>query len=70
MLHDDLKRTPKVFRFLYYLVSSFRLTSYRQWKSQGEPNPFVSASYDRPATSQTEIVEIFRDSLTVGRKGG
>lgn len=60
---DSLGEKPHLFRYIYFILSSFRLISYRQWKSQGEPNPFVSQKAKRRHTCQQEIVDIFQDRL-------
>jgi hypothetical protein len=60
---DSLGQMPRVFRYLYFVLSSFRLVSFRQWKAKGEPNPFVSQRAKRRHTSQQEIIDIFQDKI-------
>lgn len=60
---DSLGQMPPVFRYLYFIVSSFRMVSFNQWKAKGEPNPFVSQRAKRRHTSQQEIIDIFQDKV-------
>ncbi|MEO9827465.1 MAG: hypothetical protein ABJF50_23915 [Paracoccaceae bacterium] len=61
---DSLGEKPHLFRYIYFLLSSFRVISYGQWKSEGEPNPFVSPQEaKRRHTSQQEIADIFQDKI-------
>lgn len=59
-----LSKHHALFRYIYFLATSFRLTSYKAWKSDGEPNPFVRKSYRHKATQKMEFVDIFEDVLT------
>ena len=59
---NGLGRSPRLFRYLYFLLSSFRLISFGQWKAKGEPNPFVPPKApQRRHTSQQEILDIFQN---------
>ena len=60
---ESLRQKPSLFRYAYFILSGFRLKTYSQWKSAGEPNPFVSENYTRRFTSQQEIVDIFQDQI-------
>ena len=59
-----LAARPAPFRYFYYILSSFRLTSYRSWKAKGEPNPFVKKTYRHNCTEKIDFVDIFDDVLT------
>ncbi len=59
-----LAKHPAMFRYLYFLATSFRLTTYKAWKSDGEPNPFVKKTYRHNGTHQVEFTDIFEDVLT------
>ena len=64
---SDLAARPKVFRYLYYVLSSFQLKSFRSWRKEGEPNPFVKKTYRRKVTDRVEFVDIFGDDLDARR---
>ena len=61
------KKSP-VFRYIYYIVSGFRLKSFRAWSKEGEPNPFAAKSYRAVRTERVEFVNIFDDLLDDNRK--
>lgn len=61
------KKSP-IFRYIFYLVSGFRLKSFRSWSREGEPNPFAAKSYRAVRTERVEIVDIFDDLLDGPRK--
>lgn len=64
MLNDfKLAGRPRFFRYVFYLVSGFRLKSYRSWAEEGEPNPFVAKTYRRRQTERVEFADIFEDLL-------
>jgi hypothetical protein len=55
------------FRYIYYVVSAVRLKSFRQWRNDGEPNPFVRKTYKRVVTERAEFTDIFDDVLKSAR---
>lgn len=59
----ELAEKSRLFRYLFYLSSGCRLTSFRSWAEQGEPNPFVAKSYKAVRTERVEFVDIFGDVL-------
>lgn len=58
-----LAEKSAIFRYLHFLVTSFRLESFRSWQAAGEPNPFVGKTYRAVRTEQKEFVDIFEDVL-------
>lgn len=66
---DSLLKLPRLFRYIYFLLSGFRMISYGRWKTQGEPNPFVSQQAKHRHTSQQEILDIFQDASDKGYQG-
>ncbi len=58
---NDLAKLPKVLRYGYYVVSTFRLVRMRAWESQGEPNPFVARRAPKRAVSRVDVIEILGD---------
>jgi len=58
-----LAKKSAYFRYLHYTITSFRLKSFRSWKSAGEPNPFVEKTYRPVRTERIEFVDIFEDVL-------
>ncbi|MCG6883968.1 MAG: hypothetical protein LJE62_09465 [Silicimonas sp.] len=64
----DLAKRSATFRYLYYIVSSFRFKSFRSWQQDGEPNPFVTNSYKRVVTERVEFTDIFDDVLKPRRQ--
>ena len=49
-------------RYVYFLLSSFKLQSFGNWRADGEPNPFLRIPRRRRvSTSRQEIVDIFED---------
>jgi len=60
---ESLGKNSYIFRYVYFMLSSFRFKSFAQWKAEGEPNPFVAKKLKRRQTSRQEIVEIFHDKL-------
>lgn len=59
----ELARRPLLFRYAYYVLSSFRLLSLTRWRRAGEPNPFVQRTYRHKGTERVEFVEAFCDLL-------
>ena len=59
-----LAEKSAVFRYLHFVITSFRLKSFRSWKEAGEPNPFVEKTYRTVRTERVEFVDIFEDVLT------
>lgn len=51
------------YRYIYFLITSFRLTRYSSWKRRGEPNPFVPVVARQRHTHRQEILDIFEDAL-------
>ncbi len=51
-------------RYIYFLVTSCCLKTYRSWQSAGEPNPFVRKSYRVACTERVEFADIFEDVLS------
>ena len=58
-----LAAKPVMFRYLHYIITSVRLKSFRSWKADGEPNPFVEKTYRPIQTERIEFVDIFEDIL-------
>ncbi len=54
---------PRVLRFCFYLISSFKLMRYSAWVQKGEPNPFVRKDRRPRETCQIEITDIFGETL-------
>ena len=52
------------FRYLHFVLTCFRLKSFRSWKADGEPNPFVGKTYRAVRTERVEFVDIFEDILS------
>ena len=49
-------------RYVFYLVTSLKLRSFRGWTRDGQPNPFVKSNRPRVRnTSQQELLDIFED---------
>ncbi|MEL7151712.1 MAG: hypothetical protein AAGK71_13315 [Pseudomonadota bacterium] len=64
-----LAKRSAAFRYTYYLVTAFKLKSFRSWKKDGEPNPFVEKTYRHNVTERVEFTDIFEDVLKPNRKG-
>lgn len=64
---SKLAEKPALHRYLYFLFSSFQLTSFRAWRRAGEPNPFVGKTYRQHVTERVEFVDIFGDDLATQR---
>lgn len=64
---SKLSKKSEAFRYLYFLISSFKPISFKTWKQRGEPNPFVEKSYRRVVTERVEFVDIFGDDLNKTR---
>lgn len=64
-----LAKRSVAFRYVYFLVTSFKMTSFRGWKKAGEPNPFVEKTYRHTVTERVEFTDIFDDVLNPRRKG-
>ena len=60
---DTLNERSRLFRYVYFLISSFSLKSMDQWSRDGEPNPFVQSRPRSRQTHQQEIMDIFEDTL-------
>jgi len=58
-----LAKRSRIFRYFFYLVSGFRLKSFRSWSQEGEPNPFVAKTYPVRRTERIEFIDIFDDVL-------
>ena len=63
----DLAARPTVFRYLYYILTSFNPRSFRSWQKAGEPNPFVQKTYRQQVTERVEFVDIFGEDLKARR---
>ena len=57
-----LARQNRVFRYVYYLISSCQYKSYSAWLAEGEPNPFVKPDFEERQTYRLEIQDIFDDA--------
>lgn len=60
---SKLARRSAAFRYAYFVVTSFKLKSFRAWKDAGEPNPFVGKTYRHNVTERVEFTDIFEDVL-------
>lgn len=60
---DALEERPRLYRYIYFLVSGCRFKSLSKWEEEGEPNPFVRQAPRERVTSRQEIRDIFEDSL-------
>ncbi|MBT8425976.1 MAG: hypothetical protein HKM96_07780 [Boseongicola sp.] len=60
---DALETKSRVYRYFFYLLSSFRPVPMSQWVEEGEPNPFVTETRRVRITHQAEIQDIFHKSL-------
>ena len=58
---ETLAKRSRLFRYVHYVVTSMRLVPYRQWKRDGEPNPFVSPTYRHQVTKRADFRDIFED---------
>ena len=56
-----LAEKSRFFRYVFYLISGFRLTSFHTWTQEGEPNPFVKRAYRQRQTRRVEFTDIFED---------
>ena len=65
----QLAKRSAAFRYLYFMVTSFKMKSFRAWQRDGEPNPFVEKTYRHNVTERVEFADIFEDVLKPGRKG-
>ena len=61
MTEPGLKKRSLIFRYFFYLVSGRRLRSFKAWKEEGEPNPFVAKSYRPIVTERVEFDDLFED---------
>ena len=64
----DLFRRSANLRYIYYVVSAVRLQSFKQWRDDGEPNPFVRKTYRHAVTERAEFTDIFGDVLKSTKK--
>ena len=53
----------RVFRYIFFLISSVRFKSFQSWSQEGEPNPFMSKTYRTVRTERVEFIDIFDDML-------
>ena len=60
---SKLSQKSELFRYFYYVFSSFKLRSFKAWKKAGEPNPFVAKTYRHNVTARVEFTDIFEDVL-------
>ena len=60
---DRLAQTSRLYRYFFYIFSSFRPVALSTWTEEGEPNPFVPVTRRIRVTHRTEIQDIFQDSL-------
>lgn len=60
----QLAEKPHLFRYFYYVFSSLRLITLRDWKAAGEPNPFVEKTYPTKVTEMVDFVDIFDEFRT------
>jgi hypothetical protein len=60
---DRLSAKPRLYRYVFYLLSSFRPVALSKWSDEGEPNPFVPVTRRVKVTHRTEIQDIFEDTL-------
>lgn len=67
MSASNLAEKSAAFRYLYFLISSFKPIGFKAWKEQGEPNPFVGKCYRRVVTERVEFVDIFGEDLNKQR---
>lgn len=58
-----LAQKSRLFRYVFYLASGFRLKSFRSWANEGEPNPFVTKTYRSVRTERVEFSDIYDDML-------
>lgn len=63
----DLAVKPAAFRYAYYILTSVNPKSFRAWRKEGEPNPFVAKTYRRQVTERVEFVDIFGEELDARR---
>ncbi|MEM9426555.1 MAG: hypothetical protein AAGA06_07615 [Pseudomonadota bacterium] len=55
------------FRYLYFVITSCKLKSFKAWRQAGEPNPFVQKTYRHNVTARVEFTDIFDDILKPDR---
>ena len=60
---DALETKSRLYRYFFYLLSSFRPVPMSVWVDEGEPNPFVNRSQRVRVTHRREIQDIFHESL-------
>ena len=60
---EMLETRSRLYRYFFYLLSSFRPVTITAWVNEGEPNPFVADPPRVRMTHQQEIQDIFKDSL-------
>lgn len=60
---DRLAQKSRLYRYFFYILSSFRPVAFSAWTEEGEPNPFVPVTRRIRVTHRNEIQDIFRDSL-------
>lgn len=65
---SELAKRSAAYRYLYFVVTSFKMKSFRAWKRDGEPNPFVEKTYRHNVTERVEFTDIFEDVLKPSRK--
>lgn len=64
---SKLAKKSETFRYIYFLISSCKLKSFKAWKKAGEPNPFVAKTYRHNVTARVEFTDIFDDILKPNR---
>lgn len=60
-MKGDFARLPRLWRYVYFTISSMKLTSFSAWVADGEPNPFVKRRPRPKVTTRPEIADIFEE---------
>ena len=60
---NRLSKRSRLFRYVFYLISSVRYKTFHSWSKDGEPNPFVAKTYRKTQTERVEFVDIFDDMI-------
>ena len=63
MSPSGLEKRSATFRYVYFLITSVKFKSFRAWKEDGEPDPFVEKTYRTVVTERVEFTDIFEDVL-------
>ena len=61
MTAKELAGKPCCFRYIYFVISSLSLISFRSWRKIGEPNPFVEKTYPTKASERVDFIDIFEE---------